>query len=364
VTMRVWCWFIQLGALGLLFVAPLKGQSVDQGPRVCVGGDVLLGSNLDTAWAERAAARIGRPVEAMPDPAWLIEPLVPLVGDADIALFNVEGAIGDGDSPRKCRPGSTSCYAFRQPPHAAAAYRGLHTTGWVLGNLANNHAMDSGDEGFAKTQELLMDAGVLVTGVDSLPALIPLWKGTVAVLGFSTAQAGPDPRDLDAVRRYVRNADAQARWVVVTMHMGAEGATAQRTRDTTEIFLGENRGNVVAFARAAVDAGADLVVGHGPHVLRAMEWYHGAFVAYSLGNLLTYGPFNMGEPRNRGAILCATLAENGVEHVTLRSTVQSRPGTVQADASARAVFLVDSLSGLDFPETGVRFTRGATAIRP
>ena len=357
-------WSIRLAALCLILATPLDGQGMVQGPRVCAGGDVLLGSNLDTTWAERTAARIGQPVQAMPDPAWLIEPLIPLVGDADIALLNVEGAIGDGDSPRKCRPGSTNCYAFRQPTHAAAAYRGVHPTGWVLGNLANNHAMDSGDEGFAKTQELLTEAGVFVTGVDSLPALIPLWKGTVAVLGFSTAQAGPDPRDLEAVRRYVRHADAKARWVVVTMHMGAEGTSAQRTRDTTEVFLGENRGNVVAFARTAVDAGADLVVGHGPHVLRAMEWYHGAFIAYSLGNLLTYGPFNMDEPLNRGAILCATLAENGVEQVTLQSTVQQRPGTVQADPSARAAFLVDSLSGLDFPETGVRFTRGATAIRP
>ena len=361
---NVWSSFVRFGVAGLMLAAPVVGQTVPQGPRVCAGGDVLLGSNLDTTWAPRAAARLGRSVEATPDPEWLIEPLMPLVGDADIALLNVEGAIGIGASPRKCRPGSTSCYAFRQPPEAAAAYRGVHPTGWVLGNVANNHAMDSGAEGFAETQELLTDAGVFVTGVDSLPALIPHWKGTVAVLGFSTAQAGPDPRDLDAVREYVRRAEAQARWVVVTMHMGAEGAGAQRTRDTTEIFLGENRGNVVAFARAAVEAGADLVVGHGPHVLRAMEWYQGAFIAYSLGNLLTYGPFNMGEPRNRGAILCATLAERGVERVTLRSTLQQSPGTVGPDPSARAVALVDSLSRLDFPESRAQFTSGGTAIRP
>src|SRR3989304_5866724 len=57
--------------------------------------------------------------------------------------------------------------------------------------------------------------------------------------------------------------------VIVTMHVGAEGATARRTRDVVERFAGENRGNSVAFARAAVRGGASLVIGHGPHVLRA-----------------------------------------------------------------------------------------------
>ncbi len=325
---------------------------------------MLLGSNLDSTWADRAASRLGRPVNPRPDPAALLAPLMPIVADADIVLLNVEGAIGEGVFPRKCRPGSTNCYAFRQPPAAAPAYRGVHPGGCVIGNLANNHAMDAGELGFAETHDRLAAAGVFVTGVDSIATLIPLWKGMVAVLGFSTATAGPDPRNLDTVRRYVRQADQRARWVVVTMHMGAEGGGAQRTRDSTEIFLGENRGNVVAFARAAIDAGADLVVGHGPHVLRAMEWYQGAFVAYSLGNLLTYGPFNLNEPRNRGAILCAMLGSAGVTSISLRSTVQQRPGTVAPDPSARAVFLVDSLSQLDFPMSRALFSRDGLAERP
>ncbi len=333
-------------------------------PRVCAGGDVLLGSNLDTTWATRAADRLMHSVEATPDPAALIAPLAPLVADADIVLLNVEGAIGTGAAPAKCRPGSTSCYAFRQPPTAAAAYRGILPNGFVVGNLANNHAMDAGPEGFIESKERLEAAGAFVTGVDSLPTLVPMWNGTVAFLGFATAQAGPDPRDLSAARRHVGRAAEVAPWVVVTMHMGAEGARAQRTRDTTEMYLGEDRGNVVAFARAAVEAGADLVVGHGPHVLRAMEWYRGALIVYSLGNLLTYGPFNLAEPLNRGAILCATLADQGVEMLSLRGTVQQRPGTVRPDSSARAAFLIDSLSGLDFPGSRVRFFQEVTARRP
>src|SRR5690606_16408901 len=107
-------------------------------------------------------------------------------------------------------------------------------------------------------------------------------------------------------RRHVRRAAARHGRVIVTVHMGAEGAKAQRTPNRRETYYGENRGNPVAFARAATDAGASLVIGHGPHVLRAMEWRGDRLVAYSLGNLVTHGPFLNHEPLSRAAILCAT----------------------------------------------------------
>jgi hypothetical protein len=139
------------------------------------------------------------------------------------------------------------------------------------------------------------------------------------------------------------------------MHMGAEGRGHQRTPSRREIFYGEDRGNVVAFARTATDAGADLVIGHGPHVMRAVEWREDALVFYSLGNLLTYGPFSLVEPLNRGAIACAVLDDEGrVLSAQLRSTRQQPPGDVQADHTGRAAALADSLSALDFPDTGAR----------
>jgi hypothetical protein len=137
--------------------------------------------------------------------------------------------------------------------------------------------------------------------------------------------------------------------------MGAEGRGAQRTRDATESFLGEDRGNPVAFARAAMEAGAALVIGHGPHVLRAAEWRGDALVFYSLGNLLTYGPFNQANPNDRGGIACATLDGIGrASQAHFRSTYQIPPGIVASDPSARGAALVDSLSSLDFPATGAR----------
>jgi hypothetical protein len=334
--------------------------------RICAGGDVVLGTNLDTAWATRATARLGTPVAAVPDPGWLLAPLAPLVSDADVVLLNVEGAIGEGPAPPKCRPGSRNCYAFRQPVSVAAAIRELADSAAIIGNLANNHAMDAGSAGLEATQGYLADAGVAVTGVDTLATVVVSSGGdSVAFLGFSTAQAGPDPRDLAGVSRHVARAAGQYRRVVVTMHMGAEGASAQRTANETEIYLGENRGNSVAFARTAVDAGASVVIGHGPHVMRASEWWGDALILYSLGNLLTYGPFSMREPNNRGAVACVTLnAEGRVEGAALRSTYQRPPGIVAPDPTGRAAWLVDSLSQLDFPATAARWGGEARVVRP
>jgi hypothetical protein len=144
--------------------------------------------------------------------------------------------------------------------------------------------------------------------------------------------------------------------VIVTAHMGAEGIGAQRTRNATEHFLASriDRGNPVAFAHAAFDEGATLVVGHGPHVLRAAEWRDDRLVLYSLGNLATYGPFNNAEPLNRGAVACADIEPRRVVAAHLRPTMQLIPGVVVPDPAWRAMRLIDSLSVLDFPRTGAR----------
>jgi len=338
-------------------------QRLPRDVRVCAGGDVMLGNNLDTLWARRTAARLGQPVPPQPDPESLLAPLRPLLVDADIVLLNVEGAIGEGPAPPKCRTGSTNCYAFRQNVDAAPALGRFADPAVVVGNVANNHAMDAGLSGFQATIRHLENVGVRATGADTLPTVVVTRQGdTVAFLGFSTAQAGPDPRDLTSVRRYVSRAAARFARLVVTAHMGAEGAAAQRTRDETEQYLGENRGNVVAFANVAVAAGASTIFIHGPHVLRAAERQGDAVVFYSLGNLLTYGPFNLSEPLNRGALACVVLDQEGrVAEASLRPTWQRPPGRVAADVSARAVVIVDSLSRLDFPATRLEWVSEAVA---
>ncbi len=365
---RGWALCALFAALALAD-APLDAQSRNRprprpvradtaaGVRVCAGGDVTLGSNLDTAWVHTARRRLGRRVPALPSPDSLLAPLRPLLADADIVLLNVEAAVGEGRINRqKCARGSTACFAFRSPVAAAGAMRRVAPErAQVIGNVANNHARDDGDIGRRNTVRHLDAAGVQVTGLDTIATPVVTARGdTVAFLGFAQ-WTGPDPRNTAAVRRHVRRAAEQYRRVVVTMHMGAEGRGRQRTPNAREIFYDEDRGNVVAFARAAVESGADLVIGHGPHVMRAAEWRDSALVFYSLGNLVTYGPFTMGEPLNRGGLACAVLdRDGGILSAQIRSTRQRLPGLVSVDATHRAAVLTDSLGRIDFPSTAAR----------
>jgi Bacterial capsule synthesis protein PGA_cap len=351
---------VLIGAGLLAFAGPEVSK---QEPRpltapftLCAGGDVTLGTNLDPKWARFAADTLWKVYKRRPHPDSLATSLRPLFAGAQVVLVNVEGAIGTGPAPPKCRPRSKNCFAFRQPTAAAKALRRLSgSSGAVVGNIANNHSRDAGDDGRDVTVAHLAAAGVLVTGNDTIATPVPLPTGdTIGILGFYTDSATPDARDLDAVRRYVERAAAQYGTVIVTMHLGAEGPSAQRTRNAVERFLNGDRGNPVGFANAAFAGGATLVVGHGPNVLRAGEWRGDQLVLYSLGNLLTYGPFKLHDPTDRGAVACVTI--DSARHVSaaeLRSTMQRWPGVLARDASNRAWTLIDSLSALDFPRTGV-----------
>jgi Bacterial capsule synthesis protein PGA_cap len=341
----------------IVAAARTHGQVPSRPIRLCAGGDVTLGSNLDPKWARAAADTLRRRYGMSPLPDSLAKQLTPLFAGADLVLLNIEGAIGSGPVPPKCSPRSKNCFAFRMPPSAGAALRRAIDSGAVIvGNVANNHSHDAGEEGRDTTVARLRRARIFVVGADTIATPIALPSGdTIAMLGFHTDSDAPDARDLDAVRRHVRRAADRYAIVVVTMHLGAEGPPAQRTRNATELFLGMDRGNPVGFADAAFSGGATMVIGHGPHVLRAAEWRADRLVFYSLGNLLTYGPFNMHEPTNRGAVACATIDSAGyVSDAELRPTMQVWPGVLQRDQTHRAWSLIDSLSALDFPTSGAR----------
>lgn len=348
-----------------IIAAFADAQSVRKDVRFCAGGDVSLGTNLDTTWSRNRFDGNAR-VRALPDPWELLAPVSPLVSDANVVLLNVEGAIGEGWTPRKCARWSRLCFSLRQPSSAAAALRHVNDSSVVVGNVANNHAHDAGDAGFIITRRLLARAGVLTTGADTLATPVPVGDGdTIAVLGFSPWSIAR-VTDLDAVRRYVARAATRYGRVIVTMHIGAEGAAARHTPDAVEHFAGENRGNSVAFARAAVEGGASLVVGSGPHVLRAIEWNGRSLIAHSLGNLVTYGPFNHSGYTDHGAVLCATIGPDGaVRDAVLRSTAQRTPGYVSADPANLGAHDVAELSKQDFPVTGAEISpTGEIKARP
>jgi hypothetical protein len=177
----------------------------------------------------------------------------------------------------------------------------------------------------------------------------------VAVVAFSTSGGTNDLRDLATAARLVREARAEADLVVVSMHGGAEGADRQHVPAGREEFLGEDRGDLRAFARAVVDAGADLVLGHGPHVVRGMEVVKGRLVAYSLGNFATYGGFNLSGPNGLTLVLEVRLAADGAFlGGRIHPGRQERPGGPRRDPAGAVIPTVRRLSQEDFGAGAVR----------
>jgi poly-gamma-glutamate capsule biosynthesis protein CapA/YwtB (metallophosphatase superfamily) len=269
----------------------------------------------------------------------------------DVVLGNLEGTLTERGSA-KCGAGSTDCFAFRAPPSYA---RLLGSAGFTVLNLANNHAFDYGAAGQHDTVAAVRKAGMLTTGRPGEIAYAKVGGTRVAVLGFAPYPWAQSLLDLPAAEALVRKADRWADVVVVTMHAGAEGAEHQRVRPGMERFLGEQRGNSVAFARAVVRAGADLVVGSGPHVLRGMEWYRGRLIAYSLGNFVGYHTLNTSGISGVTGILRVTLGRNGSWEVgSLVPVTLAGDGIPRRDPHRAAARLVRELSRKDFGGRAVR----------
>jgi poly-gamma-glutamate capsule biosynthesis protein CapA/YwtB (metallophosphatase superfamily) len=286
----------------------------------------------------------------------------------DVVLGNLETALTD-EGVSKCAAGSSDCFAFRAPPVYATR---LKEAGFTILNTANNHSFDYGEAGLDETMAALEANGLRHTGRPGEIAAIRVGSPRVAVVGFAPHPGAQDLLDLAAVHRLVRRADRAADLVVVTMHAGAEGLDRAHVRPGGETYLGESRGNVVAFAHTAVDAGADLVVGHGPHVLRGLEWYRGRLIAYSLGNFSGYGTFNLIGNLSVSAVLWVVLRTDGsLARGALLPVRLVGQGTPVPDPSQTAVTLARSLSEADFgaraatvsPEGGIG-PPGRSYLRP
>jgi poly-gamma-glutamate capsule biosynthesis protein CapA/YwtB (metallophosphatase superfamily) len=278
----------------------------------------------------------------------------------DVVLGNLEGTLSTGGSS-KCGPASTSCFAFHTPPSYA---RWLVRAGFTVMNLANNHAYDFGAAGLTQTIDALDKVGLLSTGRPNQITVQKVGRIRVATVGFAPDPWAASLTDIAAAKKLVRAADDVSDVVVVTMHAGAEGRDRQHVRRGTEMFLGENRGDPMRFAHAVVDAGADLVVGSGPHVLRGMEWYKRRLIAYSLGNFAGYDVFSLGGPLSASAILRVTLDGAGrFESGQLVPTHMVGAGLPALDESEAAHGIVRTLSREDFGARGVKVSREGVLSR-
>jgi hypothetical protein len=248
------------------------------------------------------------------------------------------------------RPAPQTCFAFRVPPAYASV---LRDGGFNLLNLANNHSYDFGAEGYRHTVAALESVGLKCTGAPGQITMGDVKGVRVAVLGFSPFGGTQSLLDIDGAVRLVRRAQSQADVVIVQMQHGAEGADQTHTRPGPETYLDENRGDSTKFAHAIVDAGADLVIGHGPHVMRGMEFYRERLIAYSLGNFAGYRSLAYNGVVGLGGILKVVLGRDGsFGGASLIPTHMVAPGLPALDPDRNALPLVRSLSDTDFPETG------------
>jgi poly-gamma-glutamate synthesis protein (capsule biosynthesis protein) len=198
-----------------------------------------------------------------------LDSVAPLFRKADWVAGNFEGAIG---TRSRCRTADTTlCFAFPDTAPAMLARAGLSAV-----SIANNHAGDLGADGRVRSRDALRSAGVLALDFEHSPRFVRFGDITVAAIAISLVpgadgevQAVPSV----ALAQKLRLARSLASLVVVSVHWGTE---LQDWPDQAQ----------QAAAEWLVDHGADLVIGHHPHVVQQPGCVHGRPVFYSLGNLV------------------------------------------------------------------------------
>ena len=332
--------------------APPTAIAAPPSYRIVGVGDIMMGSDWPLPILDPRVTPEGAAADVVgPD-------IAALITGADIAFGNHEGTIHNSEVGAKACQNPRVCFTFRSPVFHAAY---LAKAGFDMVSNANNHARDFGEDARRTTYANLTQAGIAVSAADQDGLRLGqkvLPDGTrVSLLAFGHNPGLMSVTNLARVADLVREADAAADILIVSCHIGAEGSDHQRVTRTTEMFLGENRGNPFAFARVAVDAGADIVFCHGPHVARAVEVYKGRFIAYSLGNFWTYGRFNLNGPNALAPIADLRVDKFGaLRAARIVSARQVRPGGPKLDPTHEAARTMARLTAEDMPETGVKIS--------
>jgi len=275
-----------------------------------------------------------------------------ILQDADITMGNLEGVLlNEGGTPKGCRNPKV-CYVFRSP---TAFAENLSEAGFDIMSLANNHAGDFGDAGRKSSMKTLDSLGINYAGLIAQPYV--LFEKDDVKYGF--AAFAPNTgcasiNDIPTAIATIAHLDSLADVVIVSFHGGAEGSKYEHVPRKHELFVGEDRGDVYKFAHSLIDAGADIVFGHGPHVTRAIEVYNNRFIAYSLGNFCTYGGFNLSGVNGWAPIVKVfTDAEGTFYKAKITPIYQTPMSPVNIDLQGRVIKRMRELTLEDFPETPI-----------
>ena len=276
------------------------------------------------------------------------------MADGGNLLFgNLEGGFcSEGGTPKKCKD-TTRCYVLRMPDHFAGC---LVEAGYDVLSVANNHVNDFGAEGRASTARILDSLGFAYAGFITHPWTTFEKDGiTYGFAAFAPNKGTMDLKNYAQAARITRMLDSISDVVIISFHGGGEGKDHQHVVRGDEEYLGYNRGSVYRFAHDVVDAGADVVFGHGPHVIRAMELYKDRLICYSLGNFATYKRFNLRGPNGIAPIVKVHTSNKG-EFLSGKvvSVYQPGEGGPRIDPSGRAVAKLIELGEVDFPNQKLR----------
>jgi poly-gamma-glutamate capsule biosynthesis protein CapA/YwtB (metallophosphatase superfamily) len=315
---------------------------------VAAVGDIMMGTDYPT------------PKLPKKDGTLLFEEAKEFLKKADIVFGNLEGPLTDGDSPAKKVKNVKEAYFFRTPPRYV---KNLVDAGFNVVSLANNHAGDFGEKGMSSTKKVLAAAGIKYS---SKAGEVAEFEISGVKLGLAAFSFGPPPRSIIYPEQALEEIDLLSRkydLLILSIHGGKEGGAALRTENEFEYFLDEPRGNLIQFAHAAIEKGADLVLVHGPHVPRAFEIYQDRLIAYSLGNFCTYRGMSLDKEKGYAPLLWVELGRDG-EFVKgkIFSFIQVPPGAPKRDEKERAWILIKKLSEEDFPETSPFFGESETIL--
>jgi poly-gamma-glutamate capsule biosynthesis protein CapA/YwtB (metallophosphatase superfamily) len=276
----------------------------------------------------------------------VLSPVRALLRHANITLGNLEGTLSTGGASKCGGIGGGTCFAFQAPPSTAGE---LRAAGFRLVNQANNHSLDYGPSGRAQTIAALRNAHVAHTGLPGEITVLHAADTRVAFVGFAPYPYDANLLDIRAAQALVRRARTAAPYVVVIIHAGAEGADALHTPHGSEYYLGEDRGDARTFAHAVIDAGASIVVGSGPHVVRGLQRYRARLIAYSLGDFVGYHTLADGGILSESAILRVKLGPDGRVLAGRWIPIRLVEGLPRPDRTGASARLVAKLSREDFP---------------
>ena len=318
----------------LLLLPCVNTQAQDSLLTIAMCGDIMMGTTYPTTRLPQN------------DGADIFADVKQLFRDADLAAGNLEGVICEGGICTK-NTSAANNYAFRMPENYVHL---LSDAGFDYLNLANNHTNDFGTYGLERTRTLLEREGIRYTGLPDCESVV-IERDSIrfGICSFGHNSYTLKHTDTAAVTRIVTELRPQCDILIVTFHGGAEGSKFSHLPDGPETYLGENRGNLRAFAHHCIDLGADIVFGHGPHVTRAVELYNDRIIAYSLGNFCTTFGVNLAGVNGYAPVLTVRIDRDGrFVDGRIHSFIQTQGTGPKLDAADKVAQHMRSLSEADF----------------